>query len=239
MASTAQMLSQGAVEQAASVEQLTSAMRDISDNLKTTAENAENSKIQTVQTSEHLRKCNQMMGEMIAAMEEINTTSFQIEHIMKTIEDIAFQTNLLALNAAVEAARAGEAGKGFSVVADEVRNLAAKSASASQNTAALIENSRIAVQKGESVVGQTADVLSSAVEEAQTVAEMVEKISEAAERQADTMEQITQGLEQISAVTQNNSATSQESAAAFEELSSQAQNLKQLVEQFELGEPGH
>ena len=195
--------------------------------------------MQTVQTSEHLRKCNQMMGEMIAAMEEINTTSFQIEHIMKTIEDIAFQTNLLALNAAVEAARAGEAGKGFSVVADEVRNLAAMSADASKNTSTLIENSRRAVQKGETVVGQTADILASAVDEAQVVVQMVMKISEAAEKQADTINQITQGLEPISSVTQNNSATSEESAAASEELSGQAQSLKQLVEQFELGEPGH
>lgn len=236
VASTAQMLSQGSVEQAGSVEQLTSAMRDISNHIKTTAESAEESKLQTAQTSEHLSNCNEMMQEMIAAMEEINETSYKIEQIIKAIEDIAFQTNILALNAAVEAARAGEAGKGFSVVADEVRNLAAKSADASKNTSTLIENSRRAVQKGEAVVSQTANILASAVDEAKVVVQMVMKISEAAEKQADTITHITQGLEEISGVTQNNSATSEESAAASEELSGQAQSLKQLVGQFELGQ---
>ena len=77
------------------------------------------------------------MQEMMKAMQDISNSSKEIGKIVKTIEDIAFQTNILELNAAVEDARAGTAGKGFSVVADEVRSLAAKSAEAAGNTSTL------------------------------------------------------------------------------------------------------
>ena len=99
------------------------------------------------------------MAELLSAMEEIRIASEKIQEINKTIEDIAFQTNILVLNASIEAARAEEAGKGFSVVADEVRTLAGKSAEACGRTTALISEAAFAVRNGQQLADDTAETL--------------------------------------------------------------------------------
>ncbi len=232
VSSGAQALSQGATQQASSVEELAATINELSGQVTNTAGNAREVNSLVASTRDAIDGCNHQMGDMMQAMQKINTSSSEIGKIIKTIEDIAFQTNILALNAAVEAARAGAAGKGFAVVADEVRNLASKSAEAAKNTTTLIEGSLKAVEEGNEFSSATQQSLLEVVEHTEQVAEAMGKITKASDDQAEAIKQVTVGIDQISAVVQTNSATAEQSAAASEELSSQANVLKGLVGQF-------
>lgn len=234
VASGSQALSQGATEQAGAVQQLAAALDLINTQVQQSGTYAREASRKTEEAGEMMGECSEQMEKMMGAMDEISNTSEEIGKIIKAIEDIAFQTNILALNAAVEAARAGAAGKGFSVVADEVRSLAAKSAEASQNSSALIEASIAAVNNGVKIATLTAQKLGGVVSSAQEVSGMVVNIADASIQQAQSIEQLTDNINQISAVVQTNSATAEESAAASQELSGQSAELKNLVEQFKL-----
>jgi len=234
LSASAQTLSQGTSEQASSVQELAERITEISEQAKDTAAGALNVRSQTHQTGQEVSLCNQKMQHLVEAMHEIQTSSNEIEKILKTIDDIAFQTNILALNAAVEAARAGSAGKGFAVVAEEVRSLAGKSAQAAQNTSELIEHSTNAVHTGTEIARNTADILLNVVNSIQTVVDSIDGIASVSNEQSDAVWQVSEGINQISLVVQNNSATAEEGAAASEQLSAEAAGLKQLVNQFTL-----
>ena len=234
VASGAQALSQGATEQASSTEELAAMVNEIDRQVSQAGIYAGNANQKAAEAGRLTDECNAEMQELVSAMDEISRRSQEISKIIKTIEDIAFQTNILALNAAVEAARAGAAGKGFSVVADEVRSLAAKSAEASKSTSSLIEASIVAVSKGAVLVSHSAENLQSVADHTREVCEMVDQIAASAQEQTESVRQVTIGLDQISGVVQTNSATAEQSAAASEELSSQAAMLKSLVAEFQL-----
>ncbi len=234
----AQTLSEGAAEQASSIEGLSTTITNVSEQIKKNAENAQEANQMSSSAKIEVSNGNKQMEHMILAMNEISSASKEIGSIIKTIDNIATQTNLLSLNAAIEAARAGEAGKGFAVAANEVRNLASESTKAVQETAALIENSIKAVENGTKVANETAKSLEKIVENAEYITNLVNEIANASEEQANAVNQITQGIDEISSVIQANSATAQESAAASEEMSSQAQVLKELVEEFKLKNNG-
>ncbi len=229
-----QTVAQGAASQATSIENLVRSIEQISEQIAVSAKNATQVSEMAINTSSALTASNQQMQQMMTAMSQIEHSSKEIRKISKTIEDIAFQTNILSLNAAVEAARAGSAGKGFAIVADEVRDLAGKSAQAAQSTTALIQASISAIEEGVAHAQSTANNLVSVVDLSNETSNLIQEISTATNGQAEFIEQITSGLDQISAIVHTNSATSQESAAASEQLTTQAVLMNQLVGTFKL-----
>ncbi|WP_418577523.1 methyl-accepting chemotaxis protein [Hungatella sp.] len=234
VAGGAQVLSQGATEQAGSMEELAANINEISDSVKSNANDSVMTSKKVDEVSGLVTRSSDEMKAMVHAILEIRENSSAIGSIVKEIEDIAFQTNILALNASVEAARAGEAGRGFSVVASEVRHLAAKTRDASGMMARLAAQTTEKVDGGTSAADKTARALDKVVKGTEEIGAMVDRISRSSVRQAESIIQIRQSMEMVSEIVQGNSATAEESAASSEELSAQAQVLKKLVEEFEL-----
>ena len=236
VSNAAQSLSEGATEQASSIEELSATMVDISHKIDSTLKITEEVATLSNDAEKAVNVSTDKMDEMAKAMQDITVKSQEISKIIKTIDDIAFQTNILSLNAAIEAARAGAAGKGFAVVADEVGNLAQKSAKAAQNTSSLIAEAIDAVEKGAKLSGETVQSLEVVSAQSKKINSMIGNISQASDEQAKGVKQVSVGIDQISSVVQNNSATAEESAAASEELSGQAHTLNELMSKFQLKE---
>ncbi|MDR0987519.1 MAG: methyl-accepting chemotaxis protein [Ruminococcus sp.] len=234
VASAAATLASGASEQTQSIEQLSSTVEKVASHSAENSENAAKAKEQTTESEALLERGNKDMDAMLSAMAEITAASEEIGKIITVIDNIAFQTNILALNASVEAARAGEAGKGFSVVADEVRNLAGKSAEAAKETTTLIERSVDAVEKGRKIADKTADALRRVSEKSKDTQTLVEMISDATAIQEKELDTISDVVNSISSVVQNNAATAEETSAAAEELEGQAAALNGEVVKFRL-----
>ena len=168
-------------------------------------------------------------------MEDIERSSSEIATIIGVIDEIAFQTNLLALNAGVEAARAGEAGKGFAVVAQEVRELAQRSAKAAKEIKELSRNSSVEVQSGVRLVSETGDALKTIEGYIVTVNQHMDAIATSAREQSVGLAEVNSAVNQMDQVTQQNAAMVEESNAASATLASEAQRLRELIAQFQLG----
>ena len=231
---SSQSLSQGATQQASSLEEINSSMVEVGSQTKDNADNADTANTLAQEVCIVAQQGNDQMVSMIDAMAEINQSSQSISKIIKVIDEIAFQTNLLALNAAVEAARAGQHGKGFAVVAEEVRNLAARSAKAAGETATLIEGSVAKVENGANIADATGEALHKISDGVTKVSTLIAEIAESSKEQSSGIAQITIGLNQIDDVTQQNTSTAEESAAAAEELAAQANQLHSMLNTFTL-----
>ncbi len=234
IAISAQMLAQGSMEQTTAIENLNHSATT----LQTQFEATNNSVVeitQEVSNTEHeLENTLLKLNVLIDEIRTVNTKSFEVSKIVKTIEDIAFQTNILALNAAVEAARAGSAGKGFAVVADEVRNLASKSADAAKTTSTLIGETVSSISEVNVNAEETIGFMDNIKSMIQTIVTDVVEISSTVESELGLVHEIATNIDKIADVVHANSAASEETAASSEELSSQANTMQTLVSKFEL-----
>ena len=236
VASSSNELADGATNQAAVVEELTATVAGVSEQVGKNSQSAKEISGRVDELGTAILESNGKMRDMVDSMNEINGASKEIDKIIATINEIASQTNLLALNASIEAARAGEAGKGFAVVANQVNVLADQSAQAAKESATLIETSVKAVEKGMVIAGQTASQLQEVAENSQIITKEVTNIAETLETQTTEIQQINDGIEQINDVVQTNSATSEECAAASQEMSSEAENLREMIQKFKVAE---
>ena len=234
IATSSQALSQGATESASAVEEISASMQEMGSQTNQNAENATQANQLAVLARDNAEKGNGQMAQMVKAMGDINQSANNISKIIKVIDEIAFQTNLLALNAAVEAARAGKHGKGFTVVAEEVRNLAQRSAKAAKETTEMIEDSIKRTEIGTTIAENTSKALEEIVVGATKVTDLISEIAAASKEQAQGIGQINNGLGQVDQVTQQNTASAEEMASAGEELSSQSLQLKQMLAKFQL-----
>ncbi len=229
---TSQQLAEGSAEQSSSLQETSSTLEESASMIQQNTENTRQAALLSNEAKEAVDKGNLEMWEMMDSMDEIKKSSDQIAKIIKVIDDIAFQTNILALNAAVEAARAGEAGMGFAVVAEEVRNLAQRSAQAAKDTAAMIENNIGLSEKGVNMTQKVRQTLSEVTVQAKKISELMAEIAASSQEQSQGISQINKALVQMETVVQQNAANAEESASASEELSAQAGNLKEMVQQL-------
>jgi len=232
LADSSQSLAEGATEQAASIEETSATTEEIN---AMTRQNADHSKAVTELMSEtagSVQEANQKLEQMVSSMQDITASSDRIAKIIKVIDEIAFQTNILALNAAVEAARAGEAGMGFAVVANEVRNLAQRSAQAAKDTTSLIEESIGTSRQGSARLGEVGKAVHRMTELSDKVKLLMDEVSAGSHEQAKGIEQITSAIRQMDEVTQRSAATAEESASAGNELRSDSESLDRIIGQL-------
>lgn len=226
---SSQALAEGASQQASSIEEVSATVEEATAINNQNADNSREADILAKDTKEAASEGFARGTELMAAMQEINSSSERIAKIIKTIDEIASQTKLLALNAAVEAARAGEHGLGFAVVADEVKGLAQRSANAATETSEIIEQSIKQIKNGLDVAKKTNEAFGNIDEKIKKTSNLISEISISTKEQSEGMSQIAQAMGNIDQVTQQNAATSEEAAAASEELNAQAVSMQDMV----------
>jgi len=237
------------------VEEMAASMNQVSKNAEASAEAArralnmaENGDRAVRYTSETMKRIESGVQQSAEKMRILGARSSEISEILDLIDEIAAQTNLLALNAAIEAAHAGQAGLGFSVVADEIRKLAERSARATRDVGNLIktvqgeiseamtamEGSFNEVKTGTQVADEASETLRDISTAVRTSSELMEEISAASEEQARITTNLAEAMQTISAITLETSAGAHETAQTLQAMVDLSEQLNGAISQFKV-----
>jgi methyl-accepting chemotaxis protein len=227
-------LSESSEAQAAAVQELSSTLASVAQKTNNNAVSAQKADTLAKTAADSGKKGILEMEEMLVSMKDITNATQKIGEIIKTIDSIASQTNMLALNAAVEAARAGEHGKGFVVVADEVRTLATQCRNAARQTAEFVTDCISKTNIGSQLATQTASAITEIVHQITDISHIINAVAKSSREQDTNIGQINESIVHISGEIQNNAHISRESLNSTQELSSEADALRQSVEDFKL-----
>ena len=232
VSTASQRLSDEAIKQEESLIQISANVSQMGDQAKNNADFATSASTITSEASSAAEQGNSIMARLSQAITSITSRAEDTQKVVKSIDDIAFQTNLLALNAAVESARAGIHGKGFSVVAQEVKNLAMRSANAAGETATLIDRMIKEVNDGNQLACQTAEILQKIAEKITEATNIVSNIEQASIDQATSISEVNIGINNLEHITVQNTASARDTADASKDMTQEAINLETIVSYY-------
>lgn len=234
VAGAGRTLATGAANQAKSLQQTGSSLEQMSAMTRKNADSAHQASHVFGEIKAAADNTIDSMAKMRGAIEQIQASALETANIIKTIDQIAFQTNLLALNAAVEAARAGEAGKSFTVVAEEVRGLAMRSAEAARSTASLIQGNLNSAKSGVEMSREVDGRLTKIQQSVGKASAMISEITIASQEQSSGIEQIRQAVHGMDQVTRTNAESAEASAASADALEEQAVSLQDAIDELQM-----
>ncbi|MCL7462349.1 PAS domain-containing methyl-accepting chemotaxis protein [Pseudomonas sp. NW5] len=219
-------------QQAAALQETAASMEEITSTVEQSAHSARQASTLSGDAVQSVEQSGAAMGDVVATMERITAGAAEMHNVIATIEGLAFQTNLLALNASIEAAKAGEQGSGFAVIAREVRTLARRTASATEEIRGLIEASGTVIDSGADQVRQAEEAMREVVGAVSRLNGIMGEIASASNEQSLGISQVSQAIVQMDRVTQENAALVQTSSHVAGQLDAQGVELNRSMDLF-------